>query len=345
MIKRTADERTFSAIPEDPDDLLNLRRIIKIGDTVAADTARTIKQEKEYSRPDRGQRVKIRIALNVEKISLDGVLDRLRVGGTILESSNESVSHGSHHTFTIKINDRITISKKQWSKIEKRLLNSKGSQTVFALVAVDTPECGIAKLRGTHLEFLPNIYSGAGGKRYKTDFDITKYFEQIRTALLAGKHDRVIIFGPGQTKKRLANYLQKSQSVGISIVEGIDSGGQDGIYIFTKSQIMREIMSDSKLAKISHIIDQVMMLANRKSKRFTMGLDDTIKANRAGAVKQLVFSDESIQKYDEEQIISLLNSAEGMGVETFGVDSSTDLGLRVTGLGGIVSLLRYPVES
>ena len=39
-------------------------------------------------------------------------------------------------------------------------------------------------------------------------------------------------------------------------MEGIDSGGEDGIYTFTKSQTMREIMSESKLAKVSSIIDE-----------------------------------------------------------------------------------------
>ena len=63
------------------------------------DTTRVIKYDKEYARPDRGERIKVRIALAVEKISLDDVLDRLRISGTILESSNEAVPHGSHHSF------------------------------------------------------------------------------------------------------------------------------------------------------------------------------------------------------------------------------------------------------
>lgn len=347
MIRKNIDENTVSVIPEDSDDLLNLRRIIKVGDKVIGDTTRTIKQEKEYARPDKGHRIKIRIALCVEKISMDNVLDRLRVSGTILESSNESVPHGTHHSFVIKINDGITISKKKWSGIEKKLLALSSNQAGFILLAIDTSDCGIAKLKGTHLEFLPNIYSGAGGKRYKTDFNIEKFFGQVLPAIASirkGTED-IIIFGPGETKKKFANFLQRNGNYRPRIVEGIDSGGEDGIYTFTKSQIMKEIMSDSKLAKVSSVIDEVMMLANKKSRKFTMGLEDTARANQLGAVRLLVFSDKSIQTYDEDRIIELLNSAESNGVETFGVDSSTDLGLRVTGLGGIVSLLRYVVET
>ena len=55
---------------------MNLRRVIKQNDRVIGDTTRVLKQEKDYSRPDKGERIKVRIALTVEKISLDDVLDR-----------------------------------------------------------------------------------------------------------------------------------------------------------------------------------------------------------------------------------------------------------------------------
>ena len=343
MITKIIDENSISVMPEDSDDLLNLRRIIKEDDKVIGDTTRVLKQEKDYSRPDKGERIKVRIALTVEKISLDDVLDRLRIGGTISESSNESVPHGSHHSFILKVNDGITISKKKWSQIEKNLLESSNDQGGFVLVAIDTGDCGIARLRGTHLEFLPNIYSGSGGKRYKTNFNIEKFFEQVQQAIstIFKEGDSVIIFGPGETKKRFANFIQKYK---VQVVEGIDSGGEDGIYTFTKSQTMKEIMSDSKLAKASSIIDEVMLLANKKSRKFTMGFNETFNANQIGAVEFLVFSDKAIQE-DEQKMIDFLNDAEQKGVKIYSVDSSTDIGLRVTGLGGIVSLLRYAIES
>ena len=350
MITKKIDDSSVSVIPEDSDDLLKLRRIIREEDKVIGDTTRVIKQDKEYARPNRGERIRVRVALNVEKISLDDVLDRLRVGGTISESSNPEIPHGSHHSFILKINDGITITKKKWSIVERRLIESKNKQVGFILVAIDTVDCGIARLKGTHLEFLPNIYSGAGGKRYKTNFNIEKFFEQVRQATLSiiRESDSIVIFGPGETKKRYANFLEKSfaiQKYEVQVVEGIDSGGEDGIYIFTKSQIMKEIMAESKLAQVSNIIDEVMIRANQKNKKFTMGFAETLKANEFGAVESIVFSDNAIQTNDEAKIVELLNDAEGKGVKTYSVDSSTDIGLRVSGLGGIISLLRYVIES
>jgi len=345
MITKIIDENSISVIPEDSDDLLNLRRIIKENNKVIGDTTRVLKQDRDYARPDKGERIKVRIALTVEKISLDDVLDKLRVSGTISESSNESVPHGSHHSFILKINDGITISKKKWLPFEKKLLESSNNQIGFVLVAIDTADCGIARLRGTHLEFMPNMYSGSGGKRYKTNFNIEKFFDQVQQAILTilKKEDIVIIFGPGETKKRFSNHIQKSQKFNVKVVEGIDSGGEDGIYIFTKSQSMKEIMSDSNLSKAASIIDEVMILANKKSRKFTMGFDETYNANQMGAVESLVFSDKAIQD-GEQRMIDFLNDVEEKGVKIYSVDSSTDIGLRVTGLGGIVSLLRYTIE-
>ena len=156
------------------------------------------------------------------------------------------------------------------------------------------------------------------------------------------------MFGPGETKKKFVNFLTKTQ-IGqdheIKIVEGVDSSGEDGIHIFTKSKSMKDIISNSKLAKVSDIIDQVMILANRKSSKFTMGLEETKKANEYSAIDSLIFSEKAIQSNDEQEIINFLNDVELKGGTVYSVDATTDAGLRVTGLGGIISTLRFAVES
>ncbi len=305
-------------------------------DKIIGETTRVIKQEKEYSRPDKGERVKVRLAIKVEKISLDNVLDRIRVGGTILESNNESVPHGTHHSFTIKIDEGFNLVKKKWSGVEKKLAKSKGKKTKFILIAIDTGDCGIGRLKGTHLHLLPNLYSGSSGKRYKSNFKIEKFFDDV-----------IGIFGPGETKKKFYNYVSKkpiADKCQFKVIEGIDSGGEDGIHVFTKSDAMKEVMADTKLAKVSQIIDEVMFLANKKSKKFSMGYEETKKANEAGAIESLVFSEKVIQDSDEQEIVDFLNDVESKGGEIFSVDSTIDVGLRVSGLGGIISLLRFPLE-
>ena len=254
MITKTLDENTISLMPEDSDDLLTIRRILKNDDKIVGETTRVIKQEKEYSRPDKGERVRVTLAIKVEKISLDNVLDRIRVGGTILESNNESVPHGTHHSFTIKIDEGFNLVKKKWSNVEKKLAKSKGKKAKFILIAIDTGDCGIGRLKGTHLHLLPNLYSGSSGKRYKSNFKIEKFFDDIIGAIssVVENDNLVIIFGPGETKKKFYNYVSKNplaDKCQFKVIEGIDSGGEDGIHVFTKSDAMKEVMRDTKLAK------------------------------------------------------------------------------------------------
>ncbi|NHH97757.1 hypothetical protein DYY66_2614 [Candidatus Nitrosotalea sp. FS] len=199
----------MALIPEESDDLFTLRRVIGKGDRIIGDTSRAVKQEKEFSRPDKGERVKIRVALDVEKISIDEVVDRLRVQGTISESDNPSVSKGSHHSLTLKIGDAVTLIKKNWSDIEQKLIFEKKDHSTFLLAAIDTTDCGLGRLSGTHLKLLPNMYSGASGKRYKSKFNIQDFFKDVQSAIstLIRDGDSIVIFGPGETKKRFANFL------------------------------------------------------------------------------------------------------------------------------------------
>jgi protein pelota len=349
VITKILDQHSIALIPEEPDDLITLRRIIKKGDKIVGDTTRIIKLEKDYSRPDKGERIRVRIGLDVEKVSLDNVLDRLRIHGIIIESNNESIPKGSHHSFVITMDESFKLIKKQWTEVEKKLLQTNNQNFGFLLVALDTSVCGIGRLKGTHLQIMPNIYSGSSGKQYKTNFNIEQFFENIQMAIVSSlnKGEQIIIFGPGETKRKFSNFLEKTSSSNEyenQVIDGIDSGGEDGLYTFTKSQSMKEIMSDSKLAKVLSIIDEIMFRANKKSKKFAMGFDETLKANQYSAIESLVFSDKIIQTKNEEKVIELLNDIESKGAKVYGVDSTTDAGLRVSGLGGIVSLLRFALE-
>ncbi|MDE1876572.1 MAG: pelota family protein [Thaumarchaeota archaeon] len=350
MIIKKIDDNAVALIPEESDDLFTLRRVINKGDRIIGDTSRAVKQEKDFARPDKAERVKIRIALDVEKISIDEVVDRLRVQGTIAESDNQSVSKGSHHSLTLKIGDAVTLIKKNWSDIERKLIFEKKDHGAFLLVAIDTTDCGLGRLSGTHLKLLPNMYSGASGKRYKTKFNIQDFFKDVQGAIsaLIRDGDSIIIFGPGETKKRLVNFLADVPSTKghkIQAVDGIDSSGEDGIYTFIKSDIMKQTLDTSKIAKVSSILDETMARANKKSNKFTMGFEETAKANEIGAVESLVFSDRIFEKQDEDEIIEFLNQVESKGVEVYAVDSTTDAGLRVSSLGGVISLLRFAPQS
>jgi protein pelota len=352
IVKPSGTSNTaFFAIPEDADDLFTLRRIIERGDRVISDSTRLVKQVKEYGRPDKGERVKVRIALKVEQSRLDSAVDRLRISGVITDTDNEMVPKGTHHSLSIHAGYTAIIDKgRRWRDIELRMLKRSVSSANFILVAIDTQEAAIAKVSGTHVKVIPNIYSGQSGKRYQTkNPNIETYFVDIAKTLssIMGENDRIIIFGPGESRRRFFNIVVNKQYVlkdRVQIVEGIDVAGEDGIFVFLRSEAMKQIMSTSKLAEVSSMLDTVMLMVNRGEAKFALGVNEVSTAAAFKAIEAVVFSDSIFKSSDEEEIIKLLNLIESHGAKVFAVDSSTDIGLRVSSLGGIVALLRYAIR-
>src|SRR5919205_151428 len=241
MIIKEAKEssgKAYFVIPEDADDLFTLRRIIENGDHIFADTTRVIKKDKEYARPDKGERIKVRVSIRVENISLDNMVDRLRITGIITNTDNELVPRGTHHSLTVQVGDTITIDKnRKWNDVETNILRRSGNSTNFTLAAIDAQEAAVAKVSGTHLKIIPNIYSGQSGKRYqhaaKNNPNIEIFFEDIAktiqsmfsSAASADNSNTIIIFGPGETKRRFYDLLidkQKFEKGNISIIDGVD---------------------------------------------------------------------------------------------------------------------------
>ncbi|HSF00267.1 MAG: mRNA surveillance protein pelota [Nitrososphaerales archaeon] len=341
-------------IPEDSDDLFTLRRIIKTGDIVVSDTTRVIKFEKEYSRPDR-ERVKIRVSVKVEKIGLDESIDRLRIAGTIMESNNSLVPKGTYHSVIVQIGNNIVVDKgKRWEDLDLKLLRSDVAGS-FIIVAIDTKEAGIAKITGTHLEIIPNIYSGQSGKYYthaaKNNPNIEVFFEEVYHSLHNILHEdgnyRLIVFGPGETKRRFYNFIMDKKSTfknKLTVIDGVDVAGEDGIMVFLRSPSLKEVMGSSKISIVSNILDTIMLQVNRGEEKYVMGFAEVSAAIKMKSVDSLVFSDSIFKDLKEEEIINLLNIAETYGANVYAVDSSTDIGLRVSALGGIIALLRYQIR-
>jgi protein pelota len=89
-----------------------------------------------------------------------------------------------------------------------------------------------------------------------------------------------------------------------------------------------------------------MLMVNRGETKFAIGMNEVSNAAALKAIEAVVFSDSifKIANEEEEKIVKLLNLIESYGAKMFAVDSSTDIGLRISSLGGIVALLRYAMH-
>jgi protein pelota len=339
--------------PESPDDLWTLRRLLAPGDTVVTKSSRVSKREGDYTRPNKGERVSVTIALQVEGVSLDSSVGRLRIRGKIVEASDDSVTKAGSHSLLISPGQELTIKKEDWGPSETRILNSSTvSERRFLLVAIDRREAGVGLLAGSHLTIISTLESGASGKggAGTKEVDMQPYFRKVLELLKATwrEGDVVVVAGAGNTKLTMENLIRKDPDLRKNevLVEGFDLSGSDGVRALVKSDGFRKVASDSVLVEIQEAVEEAIRRISRGERRIAYTLPRVSEAAKAGAVEKCVVSDDVFaNNIDENALVETLNVIEEKGGKVFLTDSSLETGKQVSALGGIVALLRYDISN
>jgi protein pelota len=336
-------------VVEFPDDLWTLRRLISPGDTVVTVSSRVSKKEDEFSRPDRGERVKVTMALLVDDAFLDSSVGRLRIRGRITETSDESVSTSGMHSVSITPGHGLTIRKEKWTPVHTSILESaRKTGGRFLLVAMDRREAGVGLLSGSHLAILSTIDSGASGKGGQ-EVDTEPYLRKIVGVLKNSwrEGDQVVIAGPGHTKLALSNRVEADPDLrsGHVVVEGYDLSGADGVRGLLKFEGFKKVAADSVLVRVQGIVEEVVKRIARSDGRAAYTLPRVKSAAEAGAVESCLVSDDVfVRNTDEEEVVGVLNTIERKGGTTYLCDSSLEAGKQVSSFGGIVATLRYALR-
>ena len=344
---------TCTLTAESPDDLWTLRRLLAPGDTVVTKSSRVSKREGDYTRPNKGERISVTIALKVEGISLDSSVGRLRIRGKIIEASDDSVTKAGSHSLLISPGQELTIKKEEWGPSETRILNSSSaSERRFLLVAIDRREAGVGLLAGSHLTVVSTLESGASGKggAGTKEVDMQPYFRKVLELLKSTwrEGDVVVVAGAGNTKLTMENLIRKDPDLRKNevLVEGFDLSGSDGVRALVKSEGFRKVASDSVLVEVQETVEEAIRRISRGERRIAYTLPRVSEAAKAGAVEKCVVSDDVFaNNIDENALVEALNVVEEKGGKVFLTDSSLETGKQVSALGGIVALLRYDLAN
>jgi protein pelota len=341
---------TCSLTIESADDLWMLRRLIRKGDILVTRSSRVLKQEDEFSRPDKGERVKVTIALEVEGVKLDSSIERLRVRGTIREASDDTVSKSGSHSASVTPGHSVTIRKRDWTPLDTKLVRSSGETSRrFVLVAIDRREAGVGLLTGSHLAVVATVESGVGGKMWDEASSqpfMKKVVEVVKQEAKEG--DEVVVAGPGLTKSRLANQISagRKQSASVKVVEGFDLAGSDGIRALVRFPGFRAVASQSALVEMQGAVEEAVRRISTGDRSVCYTLPRVKEATEAGAVESCIVSDDVFASgVDEQELVDTLNAVESRRGKVFLADSSLDLGKQVSSFGGIIALLRYAFRS
>jgi len=333
---------------ESAEDLWTLRRLISKGDIVVTRSSRIVKREDEYARPDKGERVKVTIALAVEEVHLDSSIERIRVKGTIVEASDESVTKVGSHAVTLSPGHSLTLRKVRWTPLDTRLLRATGvSSKRFLIVAADRRETGIGTLSGSHLAVVTSLESGLGGKM-SDELSSKPYVAKV-AALVAQVYkegDEVVVAGPGNFKNSIANQIREDlKTAQVHIFEGLDLTGGDGVRALVKEPAFHNLAKGSLVVEMQKLVAEAVRRISTGDGKVAYGLPRVKEAAAAGAVEACAVSDNVFSSgVDEEQLVEVLNSVESKGGSVYLTDSSMEYGKQVSSFGGILALLRYAIR-
>ena len=335
--------------PESTEDLWVLRRILKNGDIITSQTKRVIKKEKEFTRPDKGERINVKLAIELENISIDQVLERIRVSGKITETTDDSISKGSYHSLNITLGNSIAISKKELEDFQIRLLKKRGKTSDrYIIITIDRRQAGIGLVTGTHLRVFPDILSGLAGKMYKTKATLDTFFDELikNITSIDGDNTNIVVTGPTEVKRTFVNYVgEKKKNIHkkITVIDGIDLAGQEGVYMALKHPSIKEFMKNSELSSASLATEEAINKISKNDNKVCYSFRDVKKVAKMGAIEKVMISSKVFELIDEEEVITLLDEIEKFNGQIYLLDSSTEVGKQIDSIGGIIALLRYPV--
>jgi protein pelota len=338
-----------SLIIESAEDLWTLRRIIGKGDVVVTRSSRVVKNEDEFSRPDKGERVRVTIALSVQEVHLDSSIERLRLKGSIVEASDESVPKVGSHAVTVSPGHSVTVRKERWSPVDVGLVRPRGQLSRrFIVVAVDRREAGVGALSGSHLSIISSLESGLGGKMSDEQSSkpyVSRVVDLVSQSVKEG--DDVVIAGPGNFKNAVANQLrERLRSNSIQTVEGLDLTGADGVRALVKNPAFQKIAKGSLVVEMQLVVAEVVKRISSGDPKVAYTLPRVKEAAESGAVESCAVSDDVfVTGVDEETLVNVLNSVEERGGKVYLADSSMEFGKQISAFGGIVALLRYGLRA
>jgi protein pelota len=327
---------------ETPDDLWYLNNIIEPGDVIKGKTLRKLKPTEEA----KAQRKLVFMAVSVEK--LDYSPTELRASGKVLEGP-EDVPHGSYHTFSIEQGTALAITKKEWPAYQVDYLKEATSAKPpkIVLCVFDREEALFAKLSRDGYELLSTLKGKVAKKAVEEKIKETFYENIIKQLEEYDKRfslDKIIVASPAFWKEELYKVLKNPQ-LKQKIIQATCSGvDETAIAEVLKRPEVKQALLQERVSKEISIVEE-LFLAIAKKGPAAYGIKETTQAADAGAIKDLLVTDKTIQqartqnKFQElDRIMKLTDKSKG---KVWIISTEHEAGRKLQGLGGLGAILRY----
>ncbi|VUT24429.1 MAG: Peptide chain release factor subunit 1 [Candidatus Methanolliviera sp. GoM_oil] len=367
LIKKVLKDNTgkIQLLPQNLDDIWHLKYIIERDDLVFSQTRRDVEGADDKIRPEKREKKKMWLGIEVEEIKFHKFSNRLRISGKIREGaqrSRDKIDLGSYHTLNIEPGTELSIIK-EWKKDQldriKEAVNAS-NQPKIVILTVEEGEASVGVVRQYGIDESFKISSSSGkssGESMRNDF-FAEIFAQVSQTL--EQDTRIVIAGPGFTKNDLYRYIKgRDQKIADRIIlEDVSSIGVSGFQEALRRGVIERIVKESRISKEARYIE-ILLEEIAKNGLAAYGEKEVERADECGAIETLLILDEyvrgkrelgdtedqrfSVGKYSICHIDRFLKSVEAKGGRIIVFSSDFEPGKRLEGLGGISAVLRFKI--
>lgn len=354
IVDRNKVENSITVIPQDSDDLYILHNIISPLDYISAKTSRRIKRDEGGSGSK--ERTAVTLKIQVESTEFRGFGDIIRIKGKIIESSDEQISLGTYHSIKIELLKKIKIEKlTKWSSFELEKLEEAqlGFSTGLLAVIIDDESVLVSEV-GNHasriiLDLEPTIpRKGSDPVQYEkaiqTMFkDAAKF---LHDKSREGISKQIVLGGPGFIYQAFLDYLKFNYPdlAKHTMSFGINNAGRNGIKELLIHHLPDNFVSAKQAREQAILVENVLEELGKNSKLIVYG-SMVNQAAEIGAIQKLLVMDTKLHQNPElrKDVEDLINQVKMSGGQIFLISSMQESHEIITGLGGIVAFLRFPL--
>jgi len=339
ILKKDEKTGTIRLRVETDDDLWHLYNIVREGDVVHALTERREETASDKIRSERGEKKKMILGIQVEKVEFHEFSDRLRILGVIVEGPQDL---GSHHTLNIEKGDDLSITKAwknhELERLQDAVKSAKRPAVIF--VSIEDDEAVVALLYQYGLKEMARIKT-SGGKMYASGSKEDYYLEIAETVKRLPEQSPIVLCGPGFAKERLYSiFKEKYPSITKRArITATGQAGMPGIREIMKNDLPQDILEENQMNRDMQLVEEVMKNIGTDGPA-TYGPNEVRKAVKMGAVETLLVLDSMVRDTGTEEI---MRKTEDGGGKVAIISGTHDGGKMLESLGGIAALLRYRI--
>ncbi len=349
VLKKDLRGGTIKLLVENGDDLWHLRHLIQPGDLVHAVTWRREESSGDRVRAEKSERRRMYLGVEVEDVEYADFSDRLRILGVIREGPDD-VPLGTHHTLNVEEGTDVKVRKERWLGFELDRIDEAVRATRrphVLIICVDDESAVFAAVRQSGVEHLSEV-PGPGTQKGvdKPPKGLKEaWFQELMEEMVRVKAADlpVVLVGPGFTRAELLEYVRgrRPDLAARVFTEGTGQSGMVGVQEAIKRGLVSRVVEGARVDMETDMVQQLLAGIGRGDDMVTYGTDQVLAAVRAGAAETVLVTDDVVR---EGPMVELLSEAEALGARVLVVSTSHDAGERLSRLGGIAALHRYPFD-